>query len=163
MQSCVYKVIYFPGRVRSKESHMAQWLNSCLWRRSNRELPPSGQITTLSTLPCVLQQSSGSVMEREGSTLCALTWAAPPPSFPGCPGLPPEPLRAYHRGHLQQMPFQPHPTASAQRGSLLLSLENINVIPFTQPPLASLAGCSVYLRSAWWFEAVIFSLLYDPC
>lgn len=100
------------------------------------------------TLPCVLQQSSGSVMEREGSTLCALTWAAPPPSFPGCPGLLPEPLRAYHRGHLQQMPFQLHPTASAQRGSLLLSLENINVIPLTQLPLASLAGCRVYLKSA---------------
>lgn len=62
---------------------MAQWLNSCLWRRSNWELPPSGQITRLWILPRVLQQSSGSVMERDGRTLCALTWAAAHPSL-GC-------------------------------------------------------------------------------
>lgn len=86
--------------------------------------------------------------ERWKYTVCALTWAAPPPSFPGCPGLPLEPLRVYLRGHLQQMPFQLHPTASAQRGSLPLSLEHINVIPLTQPPLACLAGCRVYLKSA---------------
>lgn len=47
---------------------MAQWLNSCLWRRSNRELPPSGQITRLGDFSlCVLQelsmqQSKGALM-----------------------------------------------------------------------------------------------------
>lgn len=58
------------GGLRSKESHMAQWLNSCLWRRSNRELPPSGQITRLGDFSlCVLQElsmqrSKGATMER---------------------------------------------------------------------------------------------------
>lgn len=50
---------------------MAQWLNSCLWRRSNWELPPSGQITRLGDFSlCVLQelsmqQSKGAMMERD--------------------------------------------------------------------------------------------------
>lgn len=140
------------GGLRSKESHMAQRLNSCLWRRSNRELPPSGQITRLAVFPCVCcgnlagSRREVSMMERDGipcmllpgqlhSTLDTLGYLL---------GL--SELISEVTSSKCPSSFSPQPLLSG--GSLPLPLENINVIPLAQPPLASLAGFGVYLKSA---------------
>lgn len=82
-----------------------------------------------------MQQSKAAMMGR-GRILCVLS----PGQLQSHPAL--DTLghllglvRADLSGPLQQILFQLHLTASAQRGSLPLPLENINVIPLTQPPL----------------------------
>lgn len=152
MQSCVLEVFYFPGRAAEQGEPYGPAVEQLSLEKEQPGAPTIwANYKTCGFSLCVLRELSrqpprGSMMERDGipcmllpgqlhSTLDTLAYLL---------GL--SELISEVTSSKCPSSFSPQPLPSG--GSLPLPLENINVIPLAQPPLASLAGCGVYLKSA---------------